>query len=162
MMVQRDPKSVEMIYEFTQETALHYAAKYANRDVVALLLEMKASVNARDILGTFHWPIPLTCLGQTPLHKLAAYNAPYCVEAAKLLLHAGAKLEAEDVYQSTAITYALRNRNEDLLRVCHCCVSAVLLFRSYAQTINIKNRPQLHRHPQYKSPFFSQFRIPDK
>lgn len=43
--------ALSSVYPFTNETALHYAAKYAKNDVVGALLKIGTSVHARDVQG---------------------------------------------------------------------------------------------------------------
>lgn len=75
-----------------QNTALHYAASYGDRDTVVILLQGGAAVDARNRFE------------QTPLH-LAAWRRDLLL--AKALLEAGADMDAEDFWSDTAFEVAL-------------------------------------------------------
>lgn len=50
-MLNRDNVNTEEYYLFTEETALHYAAKYSKLGVIRALIAKKANVHHRDYLG---------------------------------------------------------------------------------------------------------------
>ncbi|UKZ82545.1 hypothetical protein TrVFT333_010334 [Trichoderma virens FT-333] len=75
------------------ETPLHFATKYP--EIVKILLEYKAEVNAVDVSD------------QTPLHIAAETG---CVEAAKQLMFANADTEAVDNSGKSPLYYAIKNQ----------------------------------------------------
>jgi hypothetical protein len=72
-------------------TPLGLAAAYGHRNVVELLLNQGANVNAADAMG------------QTPLHTAARYGS---ADVAALLLEHGADVDARDVLGATPLEWA--------------------------------------------------------
>ena len=84
-----------------RRTALHFAVDKDFVDVVRVLLDSGAAVNARD--GN----------GQTPLHLGACKDREECV---RILLEAGADVMLEDREGRIPLDYAKRERTELLIR----------------------------------------------
>ncbi|MGB3694161.1 MAG: ankyrin repeat domain-containing protein [Spirulinaceae cyanobacterium] len=116
-------------------TALHYAAVKGNYEIVALLIENGADVNARSNESStpLHWamqsrnPETITLLiekgadfeavdqrGTTPLYWAAAHGAK---EATLILLAKGANVNAEDKNESTALHAAARLGRTDIVKL---------------------------------------------
>ena len=72
-------------------TSLHYASSSGSADVVNVLLDKNADINARDHKGT------------TPLMLAAKRNS---LPVAKLLLERGADVNLQDKHKKTALSYA--------------------------------------------------------
>lgn len=49
--LRHDPRSIAYTYDLSEETPLHYAAKYANVEVIDKLLDLRANPNATDFIG---------------------------------------------------------------------------------------------------------------
>jgi uncharacterized protein len=99
----------------TGETPLHAAlcslASAEHERVVRVLLSAGADVNAatRPGVETGGFMRDARTRGETPLHRAAAYGTP---ESIRLLIEAGADLEARDANGDSPLTwasYALRN-----------------------------------------------------
>ena len=84
----------------SKHTPLHAAAEADNSEVVALLLESGAQVDARDTYG------------ETPLHYAAREGA---VQSARLLIAAGADINAKNENGSTPMTFAVNQHNEGII-----------------------------------------------
>ena len=107
-----------------QSTALHQAARSGAVDVAMLLLKHKADVDTsiereasfvrveRDGSLAHHRPRP-TAMKGTPIHWAAYHNRP---EVAKVLIEAGANVNADDGYGNTAVHFAAQAGNLDLIR----------------------------------------------
>ena len=76
---------------FDKQTPLHYASEYGHRDIVDLLLEQKADIEAKNFFQT------------TPLHLAAKGGHRDIVD---LLLEQKADIEAKDRHQGTPLHYA--------------------------------------------------------
>ncbi|HUE96947.1 MAG TPA: ankyrin repeat domain-containing protein [Longimicrobiaceae bacterium] len=106
------------------QTALMWAVAQRHADVVALLLEHGADVHARSDVWKQYWQtdggevvhpelrIWIDHGGNTPL-LFAAHNGD--LESAKLLVAAGADVEAEAAYGINAAVYAVHSGNNELL-----------------------------------------------
>ena len=86
-----------MAIDETAKTALHYGARFGNKDIVKFLLE-KAPHSIIDIVDNEK--------GQTAVHKAAAYNR---ADICSLLITAGASLLSKDVEGRTAKMCALHS-----------------------------------------------------
>eukprot|EP00746_Dinoflagellata_sp_MGD_P166081 gnl/MRDRNA2_/MRDRNA2_95757_c0_seq1.p1 gnl/MRDRNA2_/MRDRNA2_95757_c0~~gnl/MRDRNA2_/MRDRNA2_95757_c0_seq1.p1 ORF type:complete len:383 (-),score=122.56 gnl/MRDRNA2_/MRDRNA2_95757_c0_seq1:165-1313(-) len=80
-------------------TALHYAVKDGSSEIVKLLIEQQAKVNAKDIDG--RQPLMVAC----EAGKL---------ETAKLLCKKGVEVDARDKQNRTALMYACLNTYEEV------------------------------------------------
>jgi len=78
------------------ETALMHACFYSHYEVVKLLIELGADVNAIDNFG------------RTALMVVVGSNKFFnrCIKIVKLLIEAGAKVNVKDSYGNTALLYA--------------------------------------------------------
>src|ERR1043166_3257174 len=88
---------------------LHYAAQRGHTDIVKLLIDYKADVNAkvteRSAAGVVNW---------TPLHLAAERGR---VAVAELLLEKGADIEAKDVWDRTPLFLAVLEAQKEILEV---------------------------------------------
>mmetsp|Transcript_12021 Transcript_12021/g.29586 ORF Transcript_12021/g.29586 Transcript_12021/m.29586 type:complete len:410 (-) Transcript_12021:336-1565(-) len=85
-------------------TPLHWAVRYSNVDLVKMLLEAKASVEAKNENG------------QTPLH-LAVDKYEGNIEIVKLLLKSGANPNARDRAHMTPYEIATLEESEDIAKL---------------------------------------------
>ena len=83
-------------YNSYEATPLHYAARYCQIDIVKILLQQGADVNA------------VNSGGETPLHEATKKNATKIVD---LLLQNGANVNAKDRYRFTPLYLAVRESN---------------------------------------------------
>ena len=81
------------------QTPLHFAAIYGHKPVVSYLLENKASVNDKDILGS------------TPLHEAVRYGHP---EIVSMLLENKADPNAQDSLGKTPLLLVIQNKEARL------------------------------------------------
>ena len=86
--------------DISENTPLHLAAWRNNPEVVALLLDRGADVEARNEIGS------------TPLHFAAVRNKP---EAIALLLDGGADIDARDEYGGVPLHFATRNNKPEVV-----------------------------------------------
>ena len=86
--------------EFRGFTALHMASEMGNKPMIELLLRKKADVGAVE-----------STLGYTPLHMAARKDR---ISAARLLLAAGAPINAENTKGRTPLAIAARDGYKDL------------------------------------------------
>ncbi|MCC6003801.1 MAG: ankyrin repeat domain-containing protein [Thermofilum sp.] len=98
----RKGANVNAKYGDSDLTPLHWAAFLGHVDVVRLLLEHGAEVNARNKYG------------ETPLHRAAAYGR---ADAARLLLEHGADVNARDEYGWTPLHVAALQGRADVARL---------------------------------------------
>jgi len=91
-LLAEDP-SLVTFRDAEQSTALHYAIWKGHRELVELLLESGADINAHN--ANDHW-------GTTPLHAAAHSNN---VALVKLLAEKGADLHALDLSGKTALDH---------------------------------------------------------
>lgn len=82
-------------------TPLHYAAAKGHRDIMNLLLENNAYIDAEAPNGT------------TPLMMAAEYGTP---DAVKLLLDAGADAQLKNALGMTALAFAIRAERPDAIK----------------------------------------------
>ncbi|MCY4053746.1 MAG: ankyrin repeat domain-containing protein, partial [Hyphomicrobiales bacterium] len=101
--IEPDGETLEVLSEFPDVifhlggiAPLHAAAGYNKPEVVALLLDRGADINA------------LSSFGHTPLHHAAIRGTP---EVFELLLDRGADIEAIDNGTFTPLDYAVENEN---------------------------------------------------
>jgi uncharacterized protein len=93
----------------TGETPLHSALVSDDRvrydPVVRVLLAAGADVSAATIAGaeTGAFMRDSRCRGETPLHRAAAFGG---VDSIRMLLDAGAKIDARDAHGDTALSWA--------------------------------------------------------
>lgn len=99
LLLERAPDLVNALTIYDQ-TPLMFAAISGNEHLVRYLLERGADVLAQD--ETFH--------------AMAHFNAA-TASIAKMLLEAGAFIEAEDVHGCTALTWHIRRERIDVIRV---------------------------------------------
>ncbi len=102
--LENDPDAVKWVEPRSGVTALHYAAAQGQTDIIHLLLEYGADVNARDDEG------------QTPLMLAAGYGGRGHLQP---LLDAGADLNRRDERDRTALDHAEENsqhHNAELIR----------------------------------------------
>ena len=104
----------------TGETPLHAALCKTDarfEPVVCLLLAVGADPNRRTKPGveTGAFMRDIRTVGETPLHRAAAYASPAVIRA---LIDAGAQVDACDVHGDTPLTWASRHlRPRDVLRL---------------------------------------------
>ena len=95
-------ESVDTRYEQHDCTALHEAAYFGHSNVIEVLLDHKANIEARS---SMQW---------TALHKAALYGH---VDAVRMLCQRGANIEAGiPEHQVTPLHYAVRNGNVAVIR----------------------------------------------
>jgi hypothetical protein len=119
-----------------EDTTLHRAAVYSNREMVDFLLDNGANIEAEDMYGytplfsavfrSYDTEVLKALLkkqanvnkkdvfGMTPLHVAAFRNHG---EAAKFLLEYGADPRALDDFQHTPLVYALKHKNGEAAEV---------------------------------------------
>jgi len=88
--------------DLDQHTALHIAIQSCHFDILQLLIDAGANLNAIDRLQ------------RTPLHWTSLYDD---IEAAERLLNAGAFVSLEDHFEQTALDISINNRYYDLVAV---------------------------------------------
>lgn len=102
----------------SQETPLHHGiSNDASTELIALLIEHKADVNAKTLPGVysfnFHGDTPTR--GETPLHRAAAYAS---LETVKLLLDSGADRNTADANGNTPYHWAgWHRRTKELVQL---------------------------------------------
>nr|XP_039274772.1 transient receptor potential cation channel subfamily A member 1-like isoform X1 [Styela clava] len=106
----------------TQSTPLHYACKTGNQDIVKLLIENEADVNA--ISGNEQ---------KTPLHIAVNNNSAYLVEI--LLKHPEIKANIVDAEKDTALLTAIQLHNKYLLL--QECVRLFLAHEKWAEYMSV-------------------------
>jgi uncharacterized protein len=93
----------------TGETPLHSALVSDDRmrydPAVRVLLNAGADVNVHTIAGVETGAFMRDCRtrGETPLHRAAAFGS---ADSIRMLLAAGAKLDAQDAYGDSALSWA--------------------------------------------------------
>ena len=104
--------NVDAAHPETGETPLHNALAKAGRPyylrVIRLLIEHGADVNARTVAGkeTGAFMRDVRTVGETPLHRAAAYAGTEIVE---YLLDHGADREARDAHGDSPLSWASRH-----------------------------------------------------
>lgn len=96
LLLNEDPEKAGFRDE-TGRTPLHWAARGVHYNVLKLLIERGADVNAPDVAGVL------------PLHSVALRGHP---EAAELLIATGADVNAVDSTGNTPLSYALSSSHD--------------------------------------------------
>lgn len=97
--------------QFCEQTTLHLSCGGGDVEVVRVLLEARADVNATD------------CEGATPLHR-ASFQGH--VEVAKALLEAGANVEAKDTFGTSVMDKARGGGSDDVLALLEAAAPATM------------------------------------
>lgn len=118
------------------ETALHVAARFHRVEIIRLLLRYDASyrkkLNSILVEDLIHYR---NRNGWTALHE-AAFQAH--LESVQVLLSHGADVFASDVFGNSAIHYASRNLNSQIL------IDLLRKSKNVAGTTNVEGRTPLH------------------
>ncbi len=93
------------VFGFNSSTALHVAAQNARPDIVRVLIENGAPVNAENVRT--QTPLHLACYAQTRDGLLA--EETLILETLGLLIDAKARVEARDARKNTPLHLAARN-----------------------------------------------------
>jgi uncharacterized protein len=103
-LLEADPRLINA-YSHDGWTPLHLASFFGHQDLVALLLDHGADVNARSRSERF-------ARTNTPLHAAAANNQ---LAAARVLVERGADVNAKDGSGFTPLALAANNRSDLLM-----------------------------------------------
>lgn len=102
-LLEKNPGAIAAREETTLMTLLHFAADSGRAEIVELLLELKADINARDAEGS------------TPLHHAARSKRDrnkYASGVIDLLVDRGAEVNARDNTGYTALMLAAQQRDK--------------------------------------------------
>ena len=100
VLIEQGKADLESRTGFTEHTPLHSAAESDHVEMVKLLLDSGAQVDARDTYS------------ETPLHYAAREGA---VESARLLIAAGADVNAKNESGSTPLSFATNQHQEGII-----------------------------------------------
>ncbi len=102
ILLELGPNEIDINDEECGVTPLHLASSIGYIDIIRMLLEKGADINAQDNYG------------QTPLYYASGQNN---VEIVRMLLEGGADIEAKDKSGETVLYQAVRSKNAEMIEL---------------------------------------------